>query len=88
MAMTWLSTTTIAVVIPAYRAEKFIQKTISGIPSFIAHVIVVDDCSPDRTAGLVQDCSDPRVCLVSHEINQGVGGAMLTGYQKAVELGA
>ena len=51
-------------------------------------VWIMDDCSPDRTAELVQTCNDPRVYLVSHEKNQGVGGAVITGYFKAVELGA
>ena len=78
----------IAIVIPAYRAEKFIQKILSGIPSFVSHIIVVNDCSPDCTAELVEASNDARVCLVSHEKNQGVGAAMITGYRKAIELGA
>ena len=78
----------IAVVIPAYRAEKFIVKILSGIPQFVSYIVVVNDCSPDRTAELVQAHHDARVCLISHETNQGVGGAMLTGYRKAIELGA
>jgi dolichol-phosphate mannosyltransferase len=81
-------TSAISVVIPSYRAEKYILKTLSGIPPFVSHIIVVNDCSPDRTEELVRQCNDPRVHLVSHEINQGVGEAMLTGYLKAIELGA
>ena len=78
----------VAVVIPAYRAEQLILKVLAGIPSFVSFVVVVDDCSPDHTAELVRGCADPRVFLVSHETNQGVGGAVLTGYGKALELGA
>ena len=78
----------IAVVIPAYRAEKYIQKILSAIPSFVSHIIVVNDCSPDCTAELVQASDDARICLVSHEKNQGVGKSVLTGYAKAMELGA
>lgn len=78
----------IAVVIPAYRAEKHILKVLTEIPTFVSLIIIVDDCSPDHTADLVKSCSDPRIYLVSHEKNQGVGGAMLSGYQKAIELGA
>lgn len=77
-----------AVVIPAFRAEKHILKILAGIPRFVSFIIVVDDCSPDRTAEMVQTCSDSRVYLVSHKKNQGVGGAVITGYYKAVELGA
>jgi len=78
----------IAVVIPAYRAEHHIQSVIAGIPNFVSFIIVVDDCSPDHTSELVAGCNDHRVHLVHHERNQGVGGAVLTGYRKAIELGA
>lgn len=78
----------VAVLIPAYRAEKHILKVLAAIPHFVSLIIVVDDCSPDRTAEMVRGCTDPRIYLVSHQTNQGVGGATLTGYQKAVELGA
>jgi len=51
---------------------------------------VVDDASPDRTAELVEQASrrDGRVLLIRHEKNRGVGGAMVTGFRKALELGA
>ncbi len=78
----------IGVIIPAFRAEKHILKVLAGIPRFVSFIIVVNDCSPDYTAELVRTCTDPRVHLVSHEKNQGVGGAVITGYSKAVELGA
>ncbi|MCS6839187.1 MAG: glycosyltransferase family 2 protein, partial [Roseiflexus sp.] len=78
----------VAVVIPAYRAEKHILRVLSGIPAFVSFIIVVNDCSPDETANIVRGYADPRVHLISHEVNQGVGGAVLTGYNKAVELGA
>jgi dolichol-phosphate mannosyltransferase len=78
----------VAVVIPAYRAERSIAEVIRGIPSFVHHVVVVDDASPDATADAVRAAGDSRVVLVEHEVNQGVGGAMLTGYQRAADLGA
>jgi dolichol-phosphate mannosyltransferase len=78
----------IAVVIPAYRAATYISSVLNAIPTFVQNIIVVDDCSPDHTAELVQTCLDSRIYLVSHEKNQGVGGAVITGYAKAVELGA
>jgi glycosyltransferase involved in cell wall biosynthesis len=78
----------IAVVIPAYRAEKYIMKVLGGIPSFVSIIVVVNDCSPDRTTEIINTCKDPRVHLVLHEKNQGVGGAVLTGYVEAVALGA
>ncbi len=79
-----------AVVIPAYKAEKHILRVLERIPDFISHVVVIDDCSPDRTAELVQQRTlvDPRVLLVQHTENQGVGGATVTGYHAAAEMGA
>ena len=75
----------IGVIIPAFRAEKHILKVLAGIPRFVSFIIVVDDCSPDHTAELVETCLDSRIYLVSHGKNQGVGGTVITGYTKAVE---
>ena len=78
----------VAVVIPAYRAARTIENVIAGVPSFVRHIVVVDDGSPDETADVVRRARDPRVELVAHETNQGVGGAVMTGYERAVALGA
>jgi len=78
----------VAVVIPAYRAARTIENVIAGVPSFVRHIVVVDDGSPDETADVVRRAGDPRVDLVAHETNQGVGGAVMTAYQRAVQLGA
>ena len=79
---------TIAVVIPAYRAAATIANVIAGVPSFVRHIVVVNDASPDATGETVRALHDPRVVLVEHERNQGVGGALMTGYKRAVLLGA
>ncbi|MEB2334847.1 MAG: glycosyltransferase family 2 protein [Anaerolineaceae bacterium] len=80
----------IAVVIPCYRVEREIRSVLQGIPRYVKHVIVVDDASPDSTSAIVSAAAkkDKRIALIRHEINQGVGGAMLTGFRKALELGA
>jgi glycosyltransferase involved in cell wall biosynthesis len=78
----------IAVVIPAYRAEAHVTKVLAKIPPFVQLIIVVDDRSPDATAELVERCPDPRVRLVRHAENTGVGGAVLTGYGTAIAAGA
>jgi glycosyltransferase involved in cell wall biosynthesis len=80
----------IAVVIPAYRVEPTIQEVLRGIPDYIKHIIVVDDASPDTTANLVAASAkrNKRIVLLHHEKNQGVGGAMISGFRKALELGA
>jgi dolichol-phosphate mannosyltransferase len=80
----------IAAVIPCYRVEREIQSVLQAVPAFIKHIIVVDDASPDSTADLVSHAArkDERVLLIRHLSNQGVGGAMVTGYRQALELGA
>jgi glycosyltransferase involved in cell wall biosynthesis len=78
----------IAVVIPSYRVEEKILSVLSSIPSYVDYIIVVDDASPDKTCDIVQNISDPRIHLLHHEKNKGVGGAMLTGYSYALFLGA
>lgn len=80
---------TVAVVVPAYNEEKLIAKTIMSIPDLVDRIIVVNDASTDRTAEIVKDlCSEnTRLQIMEHEVNQGVGGAIATGYKKARDLG-
>jgi glycosyltransferase involved in cell wall biosynthesis len=80
----------IAAVVPAYRVEREIAGVLASLPDYLSHVIVVDDASPDGTAALVEQaaCRDARIVLLRHEKNRGVGGAMATGFRKALELGA
>ena len=80
----------IAVVIPAYRVEREIPSVLADLPAYLRHVIVVDDASPDKTADIVTEAAtrDPRIVLLRHEKNRGVGGAMTSGFRKALELGA
>ncbi len=79
---------TISVVIPAYNEEKLIAKTLISIPSLVDKVIVVDDSSSDNTAGIIKEIAkgNTRIVLIEHKVNQGVGGAIITGYKKAIEL--
>ncbi|MGN7799182.1 glycosyltransferase family 2 protein [Leifsonia sp. 22587] len=78
----------IAAVVPAYKEEKMISRVIDTMPSFVDHIVIVDDHSPDATSAVVQQNSDDRVLLIRHEVNQGVGGAIITGHRAAMELGA
>ena len=75
---------TIGIVIPAYNEENLILKTLESIPSYVDKIYVTDDCSTDRTSELVLSFSDPRVELVRHDRNTGVGGAIVTGFKKAL----
>lgn len=78
----------IAAVVPAYKEEKMIATVIETMPEFVDHIVIVDDCSPDATSDVVRSINDPRVTLIRHEENQGVGGAIITAHQAAMELGA
>ena len=78
----------IAVVIPAHNEEAFIRAVIETIPPFVDHIIVVDDCSGDKTAEVVQSCVDRRVELHRTPQNQGVGAATILGYRTALERGS
>jgi glycosyltransferase involved in cell wall biosynthesis len=73
----------VAVVVPAHDEERLIAETIGSIPDFVDRVYVVDDKSKDGTVAAVRAIADPRVQLIEHERNVGVGGAIVTGYKRA-----
>lgn len=79
----------VAVVIPCYKVSAQICDLINRIGSDISLIFVVDDCCPQKSGALVQaKCVDPRVRVIFHAVNRGVGGAVLTGYRAAVYAGA
>lgn len=80
---------TIAVVIPSYRVTRHILNVIAGIGPEVARIYVVDDKCPDASGAFVRaNCSDPRVSVLEHAENQGVGGAVMSGYRAAIADGA
>lgn len=78
----------IAVVVPAYNEEELIGKTLNSIPEFVDKIIVVNDASNDNTHDVVTRTAqeDNRIILIEHEVNQGVGAAIVTGYKAARDL--
>jgi len=79
----------IAVVIPCYRVRKHILDVIQGIGQEVWRIYVVDDKCPEESGNHVMaHCHDSRVLVLRHEVNQGVGGAVITGYQAAIDDGA
>jgi glycosyltransferase involved in cell wall biosynthesis len=74
---------TVAVVVPAYNEEALVGSTVTRVPSFVDRILVVDDGSGDGTAARAE-ASDPRVEVVRHERNEGVGAAIVSGYRRAV----
>jgi glycosyltransferase involved in cell wall biosynthesis len=77
----------VAVVVPAYDEEKLIGTTLAGIPDFVDRVFVVDDASRDGTVEQARASGDPRVEVVVHDRNRGVGAAIVTGYVRALAEG-
>ncbi|OHC83168.1 MAG: glycosyl transferase family 2 [Rhodospirillales bacterium RIFCSPLOWO2_12_FULL_67_15] len=79
----------VAVVVPCYRETARILDVLARIGPEVARIVVVDDACPDGTGRWVRERSqDPRVEVILHDTNQGVGGATMTGYRRALEAGA
>ena len=74
---------TVAVVVPAHNEESLIAPTLQGIPGFVDRIFVVDDVSSDATAERARAVGDPRVEVIVHAKNGGVGAAIITGYKRA-----
>lgn len=78
----------VAVIIPCYRVARQLPAVLAGLPADVAHVLVVDDCCPegsgDIAAGLAT--ADPRIEVLRHPVNRGVGAAMVTGFRRALSL--
>lgn len=86
----WLQQFHITVVIPCYGVEREIAAVLRSLPSFVRHIIAVDDASPDRTGDIIEAIAalDARIVPLHHTTNLGVGGAVLAGFRKALEIGA
>jgi glycosyltransferase involved in cell wall biosynthesis len=78
----------VAVVVPAYNVAKQIAGVVAGMPELVDEIIVVEDAGSDDTARIVRAIRDPRLTLIEHAVNQGVGGATLSGFRSALERGA
>jgi len=79
----------VAVVIPCFRVTPHILSVISQIGPDVWRIYVVDDACPDKSGQhVLQESTDPRVHVIAHTENQGVGGAVITGYRAAIADGA
>lgn len=75
------------VVIPCYRVAGTIQEVVQRIPGEVDHIVVVDDACPEHSGKVAEHVGRENVLILYHHENQGVGGAMASGYRKALELG-
>jgi glycosyltransferase involved in cell wall biosynthesis len=84
-----MSEPNVAVVIPCYRVQGRVLDVLARIGPEVAAIYVVDDACPERTGDLVErEVRDPRVRVLRHERNRGVGAATLTGMTAAAHNGA
>lgn len=81
--------TKIAVIIPCYRVRGFIVDVVRNALEVADYAVVVDDACPEHSADrLVESVSDPRLQVLRHETNQGVGSAVITGFSAALKTDA
>jgi glycosyltransferase involved in cell wall biosynthesis len=79
----------VAVVVPAYNEARLIERAVSQVPEFVDQVLVVDDASTDGTLDALNgEARRPGLECIRHETNQGVGGAIVSGYRRALNSGA
>jgi len=87
--MSQISRSRIAVVIPCYRVAAHVVPLINSIGPEVDWIIAVDDACPERSGDVIErSCHDARVTVLRHAENQGVGGAVMTGYLAARALPA
>jgi glycosyltransferase involved in cell wall biosynthesis len=79
----------VCVVVPAFNEEVSVGAVVRSVPSFVDHIIVIDDASTDSTAQIVASCAklDERVELVRHDRRSGVGAAIISGHERALQRG-
>lgn len=78
----------VAVVIPCYRVAGRVAAVVRGIPEEIELIVVVDDGCPDGSGLALRELDDPRLLVLEHVENRGVGAAVVTGYLAALLAGA
>ena len=76
----------VIVVLPAYRAEKTLERTVEEVPKDIVdEMILVDDCSNDKTVAIARQLG---LIVHQHDYNTGYGGNQKTCYKLALDRGA
>ena len=78
----------VGVVVPAHNESAHIAKVLTTLPDLVDHVVVVDDASDDDTAEVARSVADPRVHVIRNAKNLGVGGAIIAGHRRLLELGS
>ncbi len=78
----------IAIVVPAFNESKLIVSAVSKLPDFVDHIFIIDDASTDGTSEAPALIENPKVTVIRHDENKGVGAAIATGYKAALHYAA
>ena len=79
----------VAVVLPAYRVRDQVESVVRSLVDVADDIIVVDDCCPEQSGAFLQKAFvHPKLKILFHEKNAGVGGATTTGFRAAMDAGA
>ncbi|WP_026968932.1 glycosyltransferase family 2 protein [Algoriphagus terrigena] len=73
------------IIIPYYKSGSLLIDVLDKVPEVIHYVIIVDDCSPIPLPEITSEKYRFELIVLKHSQNRGVGGAMKTGFQKALE---
>lgn len=73
----------VAVVLPCFNVAEHVEGVVRGLPEWVDHIIAVEDASTDATAERLRAIADPRLTVLAHERNSGMGAAMRTGLEEA-----
>ncbi len=80
-----MDTFKIGVVIPCYKVKQHIISIIEKIPSNINNIYIIDDACPESSGSFVKtNITDTRISIIQHKKNKGVGGAVISGYKRAL----
>ena len=76
-----------SVVIPCYKSKSMLIRVIKKIPKFVNKIILIDDKCPNNTVReTLKKIKDKRIIAIYNIKNLGVGGSVLKGYKKALNL--
>ena len=72
----------IGVVVPAFNEENLIAKTLGSMPNFVDRMFIINDGSTDQTKMIIEEfqINDPRIILINHKKNKGLGQSLIDGY--------
>jgi glycosyltransferase involved in cell wall biosynthesis len=75
----------LSVVMPCFNEEATVATIVDAVLAspLVGELIIVDDCSTDRTSEVLATLGDPRIRVVTHAVNQGKGAALRTGFAAA-----